>query len=143
MSGLTIPYDGLAEAEVIGCAVGTDTGYRIAAAIVGPADFYTPRYGRLFAACAQLGQVNDDVLYAALRVRLAARAAGIDEAEVRRLVDERSRFHDTHGEFAARVAEAARRRRAMAAAAEAYNAIAAGADADEALRPLVEGAWAA
>lgn len=142
-AAVSIPHDECAEREALGCAVGTAEGYRIAAGIVTPEDFYAPRFGRLFAACAHLGQVHDDVLYAARRIRLAARAAGVDEAEVRRLVDERSRFHDTHGEFARRVAEAARRRRAMAAAAEAYNALAAGADPDEALRPLLGASWAA
>lgn len=144
-AGPEIPFDLAAEAEVIGCSVGSARGYLIAAEHVGPDDFYRPAHRRLFAACADLG--DDDLLYAARRIHLAAGAAGVDEDEVRALVDDRSRLLDVHGEFARRVAAAARRRRAMVALAAAYNAIGEGADTAEAvalLGPVLEEQpWAA
>ena len=141
-----IPFDPDAEFEVTGNAVRTPVGYAIAAAVMSADDLYTPRYRRLFEACADLADVGGG-WDSSDRIRLAAEAADVPEAEVRRLVDDGSRFHDVYGEFASRVADAARRRRAMAAAAEAYNAIGAGADVPEAfavLEPFIGSqSWAA
>lgn len=141
-----IPYDPQAEAEVVGNAVRTDKGFRIAAAVVTPGDFYTPKFARLFAASAELGDVPHG-WDSSERIRLAAAAADVDEAEVRALVFDGSRFHDVHGEFAHRVAEVARRRRAMAAAAEVFNALGDGAAVEDALAHLQpflrESPWAA
>lgn len=143
---LVIPYDEQAEFEVAGCVVRTPVGHAIAARVVTADDFYTPRYRRLFAACADLADVGGG-WDSSDRIRLAAEAADVPEAEVRALVVDGSRLHDVYGEFAHRVADAARRRRAMAAAAEAFNAIGGGADVAEAFAvfdPFIGGAsWAA
>lgn len=137
---LTIPTAERAEAEAVGTAVADAVGFAIAAEHVTAGDFYRPSFGRLFDACAGLGDVARG-WDSSERIGLAARAAGVGEAEVRRLVDQRSRFHDTNGHFARLVADAARRRRAMAAAAEMFNRLGAGASVEEAAA-LVR-SWAA
>lgn len=131
MNALRIPVDEEAEAEVVGLAVGSPTGYRLAAAVTDPRDFWIPRYGRAFASCAELADVPT-TWDCAERIARAAKLADVDVDELRRLEANRSLFQDTRARFAHRVADAARRRRAMAALADAYNALGLGAGLEEA-----------
>lgn len=118
-----IPTDEAAEAVVAACAIASEHGAAIAAERVDPLDFYCPRYRRLFAVALELvGVVREDE-----RIARAAAAAGVPVADVEGLVQARPVAWDSAGTYAARVVEAARRRRIMAQA-EALYRIAATAD---------------
>lgn len=135
MTELAVPYDAEAEEQVAGAAVATVHGYAYAAAAgVTPGDFYRPALARLFAACADLTNVRDHDE----RIAEAARLAEVDESEVRWLVDVRSCMFGVCGTHAGRAIETARRRRAMQAAAEAYNALGTGVPLDDVRSLLVE-----
>lgn len=121
----------------MGCAVATPHGAELARARLAGDDFYVPAYRRLFAAAVGLNDVDDENE----RIARAADAAGLEEVEVRALVEERSVMWDSAGSFARRVAEAARRRHAMEALGDAFNALGEGADPEE-VRWLLEAALA-
>ncbi|HWE54351.1 MAG TPA: DnaB-like helicase N-terminal domain-containing protein [Acidimicrobiales bacterium] len=157
------PYDRWAEESVVGCAIASRRGADLAAYQVNPPDFYNPKHARLFAAAVELNASRDEdlsvivaamanatVLHTALcgcvicgapleddiRSAVVAERTGVELEEVTRLVRERPVVYDTNGRFAARVIDAAVRRRVMTAAATVYNALGTGARLEE-LRPAL------
>lgn len=126
MSG--VPYDKWPTRTVVGCTVATPKGARLAAARVKPVDIWDPRLRRIFEAAIGLGDAVDDENR---RIQAIATVAGVDVAEVERLVAERPCMWDLNGGFAQRVVDESRRRQVMALAAKIYNAIEEGAMLDE------------
>lgn len=112
-----IPWDQEAEESVVGIAVGSAAGARLATERLTPEDFYRPAYGRVLEITSQLtGMVGEE-----RRISTIARLAGIHHRELAALVENRPCSFDTNGEWAHRVKSAARRRCVMALAAEIYN----------------------
>lgn len=133
---MRVPYDEVAEEEVVGVVVGSAYGAEL---VVGrgirPDDFYKPTHARLFATVEHLGGIIDDDE----RAEIAAELAAVDLDEVLELVHRRCVAWDESGSFSRRVQKAARARAAMQALADAYNALGDGMDPDE-VKSLVEAA---
>lgn len=128
---MQVPYNEVAEEEVIGCAVATRHGAELAAERLDVDDFYKPAHRRLFASAYELPDGDEED-----RLALAAAEAVVDQAEVRQICRARCAMFDTAGTFAQRVSSAADRRRTMKTLAEAFNALGSGAELDE-VRPLL------
>lgn len=142
--GRSVPYDELAERIVVGISVFNPFAVEAAAAFVSPADFYRPAHARLFAVAIELADEQVGLTAAErvalgwgndVRVRAAARRAGVAVPDVEELVAEAPVLYGVEP-YARRVAAAAEARRVMAAAAEAYNKLAEGADVED-VRPLL------
>lgn len=129
-----VPYDEVAEEEVIGVVIGSPYG---AGLIVGRGlvvdDFYKPTHARLFAVIDELKGIDTDDD----RAERASELAAVPRTEVNELVHRRCVAWDESGCFSRRVQAAARLRAAMTAFADAFNALGAGAELDE-VRPFVE-----
>lgn len=128
LTQVAIPSDQEAEECVVGIAVGSAAGARLATERLAPEDFYRPAYARVLEVAAQLTSVAGEDR----RVCTIARLAGVRESELAWLVAERPCSVDSNGAFARRVKEASRRRRIMALASELYNGAAS--DSVESLR---------
>lgn len=135
---MRVPYDEIAEEEVVGVVVGSRHGAGlILDRGITVEDFYKPLHRSLFATVEHLAELVDDDE----RARIAAEKAGADLEEVVALVRNRCVQWDEAGTFCRRVQHAARRRDAMQACSDAYNALGEGADVDEVLawvRPPLE-----
>jgi len=136
-----IPYSHAAEANVVGCALA-----RARTSHYDAADCYVPAHARLLAATKELYDVVPqwcdpyEVDWAALvpftypsfeRIRAVAAAmlADVDAADAVSLVERR--YEPCLGDDSAAVERMARSRRAMAALAEAYNALGEGGDVED------------
>jgi replicative DNA helicase len=137
MGELRAPYPEIAEAGVIGCCVDSDHGYRLAAGRLVVGDFYHPTHAALFAACADMADLNGaDLDTLEERIRRAASITGVDVDRVRRLVDDRPLQWDRNGTLARRVKEAANARAVMQACADAFNRIGSGERLEDVLADL-------
>lgn len=127
---MQVPFDEEAEEEVIGCALRTPWGAELARARLEPEDFYVPAHQRLFAVAHRITAEQSDVEG---RAAQAARLGEVPERVALALLTGGCVMADSGGAYAKRVAAAARRRRAMEALAEAYNAIGEGEPVEAAL----------
>lgn len=135
---MRVPYDEIAEEEVVGVVVGSRHGAGLVLDRgIGAEDFYKPLHRSLFTAVeyatSQLSEVTDDDE----RARIAAEVAGAELEEVVGLVRRRCVQWDEAGTFCRRVQAASRSRAAMRALADAFNALGEGAELED-VRPLVE-----
>jgi replicative DNA helicase len=132
---LPIPVDLHAEAAVAAAAAATARGARLAAERLAVGDFYHPALRRLFAAATGAGvapalAVEDRAAPGDRedrRLDVLTQVAVVDRSWLSQLVAERPVMWDTAGSFAARVADAAHRRRVMTLAANLHAAAAVGA----------------
>lgn len=130
---MRVPYDEIAEEEVVGVVVGSRHGAGLVVSRgITAEDFYKPLHAALFATVEQMGDLTDDDERAAR----AADLAEVDIDEVHRLVRWRCVQWDEAGTFCRRVKQASRARAMMQALADAYNALGEGAEPDEALSVL-------
>ncbi len=139
-SGVTLPFDPQAEADLAGCAAASRYGAELAISRVRLDDLYDPACRRVLAVAAsdQLSSVtamfavtcdfqdlvdNDDLVEGPYEARLAFSSffAHVDLARLRSWCEDRPTVHDLAGTAAARVVEAAIRRRLMMAAAKLYR----------------------
>lgn len=120
-------------------------GYELVADLLTIEDFYEDRHQRIWAAAAGLTDVpalvgDTSVGEFNVRVGIVAEAANVSPSYVQSLVDATPVMANSRP-WALRVVAATRRRRAMLALADAYNALGDGAelkDVAEGLRPVLE-----
>ena len=125
--GQTAPYDELADAGLVGCAVASHAGYLLAASRVVASDLFNPAHRRLFEACEQLAELDGtNIDTRDKRVERAAVIAGVRVDVLRRILDNRPVATDKNGTLARRVKSAADGRRVMAFCADLYNRLGAG-----------------
>lgn len=132
---IIVPADLSAERAVVGTCVNTRHGLARVAGLVGVDDFYSPRNARLFGVLEDLDHLIDQDE----RIEAAARLADVDPMYVADIVDEAPVMFDS-SPWARRVADAARRRRALHVVDQARAELGAGASFDrviELLLPLV------
>jgi replicative DNA helicase len=120
---LETPWDEWAERAVAACAVASRRGADLAAERLTVDAFWSPRLRRLFEAALTVDRSLDQEG----RIMAVVEATGVPECEVRALVEDRPVMWDTSGGFAARVADAARRRAVMTLCARVYNELGRGA----------------
>ncbi len=150
------PHDARAEAEAVGHAVATAEGAELVFARLDPGDLYDHRHRRILEACRLVADVgrrftapmtDDDArelwpmtrpLSEHVRIGAISVVADVHVSEVRRLVEGRSTFADTAAQYPPRVATAARRRHAIALAAEVREALEAGEPAAGLVAALAE-----
>jgi replicative DNA helicase len=144
---LPIPCDSEAEENVVGCVAGSKCGSELAHQRLVGRDFYDPRCGRAFSAAVRPEVVQAEAAarpgegYFA-RVRTIAELADVDLCWLEDCAANRPSFADVAGVSAARVVDAARRRRIMRLAADLHEAAAHG-DDGHLTRLLVEAGHAA
>lgn len=135
MTSLVVPWDEQAERTVIGCALATPAGARLARARLSPDDFYRPAHAWLFAVLDRVDHLDASEE----RARSAAGLAGVDCSLAEQLVEERAVMWDRSGSYAARVAATARARLVMHQASDVVNRLGSGdrlEDLGDALRTL-------
>ncbi len=141
---LTVPQDDEAERVVAAVVIATRFALSHVADVVTATDFYNPALGRLFAVAPLLDDLapfQAPVSSEHVRVGAASVLAEVPLSVLERLLRAAPVMWDAR-RWAHRVADAARRRRAMAAVAQAYNLLAAGAGVDD-VSPLLSDATAA
>lgn len=124
---LDVPYDHHAETWVVGCALGSHSGYRQAVeAGVRPDHFYRPNHARLYRAC---GTAPDapSILHEPQRVAHIAAAAHVPYSTAWALAEGRP-AHRPGARLLARLTATAELRDAMRLAGDIYNLIGAGSD---------------
>ena len=115
------------EDDLVGCCVSSASGYRRAASRLTASDFHQPSRARLFAACGRLDHLSGPGLdVEEERIASVTRLAGVPEAEVRRLVEDRCVQFDRAGHLARKVLAASQSRLVMRFGKDIHNAIAAG-----------------
>ncbi len=141
---LTVPADLCAERVVAGCTLLHPLGAQRAAAMLSPADFYFPQCRRLFEAALQLHDVGPfdqgpvPWLPSSARVRAIAAAVMADEPfMVAEQLMAESPVMTRPEPWAAKVAAAAERRRAMRLLADAFNALGEGGDLEDVAAAIV------
>lgn len=120
-----------AEEVVAACAAATRRGARLVAERLDVVDFYTPALRRVVTATLHpdVDQAEDDAPAGDRqdsRLRAVAALADVELSWMAQLVDARPTMWDIRGTHAARVRDAAERRRALAAAEELRAAALAG-----------------
>lgn len=153
MSALEVPRDQASELALVGSAVAHPAAARHVAELVEPADFYDVRLGRLVPVAAEIADVPCRVPVVALdeaaglwpytppssvRMRIGAIAVLADEsiAYLLDLADHREFVSGSPAPWAARVIDAARRRRLMGYAGDLFNSLGLGRSL-EAVAPLI------
>ena len=107
-----LPYDRVAEEVVIGCAVDTAAGARLAVRRLDPSDFYRPAFAAVIEMLTTLDHLGDS----ADRIAAVAERCELPALVLSRSVAERPCLLDSRGGYANRVLHAARRRRMVLAA---------------------------
>lgn len=109
---VNLPYDRVAEEVVIGCAVDTAAGARLAVRRLDPSDFYRPAFAVVIEMLAAL----DHLAASADRIAAVAERCELPALVLSRAIAERPCLLDSRGGYATRVLHAARRRRMVLAA---------------------------